>query len=170
MTNSSSKYIILGKIGAAYGIHGWLKIRTYTEYGENILNYQPWYLGSGEDQWQEITVEDSKPHGGGIIVKFPGINSPEEARLFTGKTIAIQREQLPELTKGEYYWSDLEGLTVINQRGETLGKVIYLIETGSNDVLVVKGVKEIAIPYLPGKVVLQVDLKMKEIHVDWEEI
>jgi 16S rRNA processing protein RimM len=170
MTETTAKHIVVGKLGAAYGINGWIKVQTYTEFGANILEYSPWYLSEPDNSWTAVTLEDSKPHGNGIIVKFPNIETPEEVRLWTGRTISILRSQLPALDQHEYYWSDLEGLTVINQRGETLGKVVYLIETGANDVLVVKGEKEHAIPYLPGNVVMSVDLAKKEIHVDWELI
>lgn len=170
MTDANSKYILVGKIGATYGVIGWLKIQTYTEFGANILDYSPWYLSEPDGSLREATIEAGKAHGNSFIVKFPGIETPEAARLLTGKTISIKRSQLPDLKQDEFYWSDLEGLTVINQHGEILGKVVYLIETGANDVLVVKGGKEHAIPYLPGSVVLKVDLEKKEIHVDWELI
>lgn len=170
MKKADSRYITVGKIGSTYGVHGWLKIQAYTEFGASILDYQPWYLGQ-DDNWESIQVQDGKTHNNGIIAKLEGINSPEHARLFTGKLIAITRSQLPDLKPDEYYWSDLEGLTVINQHGETLGTVSYLIATGANDVLVVKGEKiEQAIPYLPGKFVTKVDLAKGEIHVDWELI
>lgn len=172
MSEDNSKYIVVGKIGATYGIAGWLKIHTYTEFGANILNYSPWYLSSDSDQqsYREIIIEAGKPHGNSFIAKFTGVDTPEAARLYTGKTISIKRSQLPDLNQGEYYWSDLVGLTVINIRGEVLGKVSYLIETGANDVLVIKGDKEHAIPYLPGSVVVKVDLAKQEIIVDWELI
>ena len=170
MQKADAAYIVIGKIGATYGIRGWLKIHSYTEFGANILEYKPWYLSRLQNEWYAVDVEDGKMHGKGVIAKFAGVNSPEEARLLIGKEIAIHRSQLPTLQKNEYYWSDLEGLTVINQAGQTLGKVIYLIETGSNDVLVIKGDKEYAIPYLPGTVILNVDLEKHEIHVDWELI
>jgi 16S rRNA processing protein RimM len=162
------KIIKVGKIGSTYGVRGWMKIRSYTEYGDSILDYTPWYLSKDENEWREVQIEEGRMHNDRVIVKFKGIDNPEEAALLTGHFIGITRAQLPELEKNEFYWSDLEGLTVINQHGDVLGKVIYLIETGSNDVLVVKGEREHAIPYLPGDVVLSVDLEKKEIHVDWE--
>lgn len=168
MKNADSTYITIGKIGSSFGVHGWLKISTYTEYGPDILDYRPWYTSRNGRDWKEIDVEDGKQHGNGVIAKLAGIDTPEDARLLTGTLIAIQRSQLPELTKGEFYWSDLIGLTVINKDGTELGKVIYLMETGSNDVLVIKGNKEHAIPYLPGSVVLDINLEKKEIRVDWE--
>jgi 16S rRNA processing protein RimM len=169
MTDANSKYIVVGKIGATYGVTGWLKIHAFTEFGTNILDYSPWYLsGPDENQMREIIIEDGKPHGKGVIAKFTGIDNPESARLLTGTIIHIKRTQLPPLEKDEYYWSDLEGLTVINQNGDILGQISYLIETGANDVLVVKGTKEYAIPYLPGSVVLSIDLVKKEMLVNWE--
>lgn len=170
MTQSdTTNYVIVGQIGSTYGIRGWLKILSYTELVNNITAFNPWYI-DGIHGWKAIKVEDCKEHGKGVIAKLAGYNNPEEARLLSGKKIAILRSQLPALPRDEYYWSDLKGLTVIDQHGETLGKVIYLMETGSNDVLVVKGTKEHAIPYLPGEVVTSIDLAKGEMIVNWEVI
>ncbi len=167
MKNTDQNFIIIGKFGSTYGIQGWIKVQAYTEFGADILEYLPWSLLRNR-AWTPIQIESGKTYGNGIIVKLQGINTPEEARFLTGLAIGIPRSRLPRLKENEYYWSDLVGLTVINQRGETLGKVINLMETGSNDVLVVKGDKEHAIPYLPGKVITRIDLDKQEIHVDWE--
>ncbi|OGT60128.1 MAG: 16S rRNA processing protein RimM [Gammaproteobacteria bacterium RIFCSPHIGHO2_12_FULL_45_12] len=169
MKHAETTYLTVGKIGAAYGVKGWLKIVSYTEYGASLLDYEPWYLSQAGGNWTSVKIEQGRLYGKGIIAKFPGIDNPEDARLLTGKHIAITRAQLPDLANDEFYWSDLEGLTVINQRGQVLGTVNYLIETGSNDVLVVKGEKERAIPYLK-HVILKVDLTQREIHVDWDDL
>jgi 16S rRNA processing protein RimM len=76
---------------------------------------------------------------------------------------------LPPAPEGEYYWTDLIGLTVINREGVTLGQVDHLLETGANDVLVVKGERERLIPFLLELVVLEVDLAQRMLRVDWEE-
>lgn len=168
--SEADKYILVGKIGAVYGINGWLKIQTFTEYGDDLLEYAPWYLCGPDGVMHETTIDEGKIHGKGLIAKFAEYDLPETARVLTGKTIHIKRSQLPPLKPDEYYWSDLVGLTVINQKGETLGQISYLIETGSNDVIVIKGITEIAIPYLPGSVVLNIDLAKKEMLVDWEPL
>lgn len=168
-TPTDPTYIIVGKIGATHGVHGWLKIQSYTEFNASILQYQPWYLSRDGATWELVQIEQGRMMGDMPYAKFPEINNPEEARLLTGRLIAVKRSQLPELAKDEYLWSDLIGLTVIDQHGHTLGTVTYLMETGSNDVLVVKGEKEHAIPYL-SQVILRIDLDKKEIHVDWELI
>jgi 16S rRNA processing protein RimM len=170
MNKADTGYIIVGKIGSTYGIQGWLKVFSFTEEMANILDYEPWYLEEGST-WQAIQRNAAREHGKCVIAKFAGCNTPEQARLLTGKKIAVKRSQLPDLAKGEYYWKDLEGLTVINQDGDALGKVKYLIETGANDVLVIEHQgKEHAIPYLPGNVVTRIDLDKQEIQVDWELI
>lgn len=163
----NTKYVVVGRVGSTYGVQGWLKIQSFTEWADNILDYTPWYIEEN-NEWKAFTVAEGRVHGKGMIVKFAGWDTPEKSRLLSGKKIAITRSQLPALPKDEYYWSDLEGLTVINQDGEILGKVSYLISTGSNDVLVIKGEKEFAIPYLPEDVIKSIDLEKKEIHVDWE--
>jgi len=168
MKKTDDTYITIGKIGSTYGVHGWLKIHAFTEFSASILDYQPWFIENKKNGWEALQIEDARAHGNTIIVKLADFNTPEAARLLTGIEIAIKRTQLPTLEKNEYYWSDLIGLTVINKNGEVLGKVIYLMATGSNDVLIVKGENEHAIPYFFGEVVLSVDLAKQEIQVDWE--
>ncbi len=169
VTENADDYITVGKIGASYGVKGWVKIHSFTEPVTNIIEYSPWYLKEGQD-WKLTQIVDGRAHGKGLIAKFTGYDSPEQAAALTGKVIAIKRLQLPSLEKNEFYWSDLEGLTVINQDEKTLGTVAYILETGANDVLVVKSDKEHAIPYLPGSVVLSVDLVKREIRVQWDLI
>lgn len=163
-----TEYVVVGKIGATYGIKGWVKITSFTESIPDILDYSPWYLEDKQD-WKLIDVIEGRTHGKGVVAKIKGFDNPEQARLLNGKCIAINRSQLPKLKQQEYYWSDLKGLTVINQQNEVLGTVIYLIATGSNDVLVIKGEKEFAIPYLP-EVVTSIDLTEKIMHVNWDLI
>ncbi len=171
MTNTKADAnVIIGKIGTSFGVHGWLKVHTYTEFGPGILEYQPWFIQRPNGKTELLDIEDSKCQGEQVLIKVKNFDSPEAARLLTNLLIVVPREQLAVLEKNEYYWSDLIGLTVIDQAGVTLGKVTHLMETGSNDVLVIKGDKEYAIPYLFGSVVLSVDLEKKEIHVNWELI
>lgn len=159
----------MGCLGSPYGVHGWLKLYSYTQPIDNILNYPQWYLQT-ETGWQLITSVETQtqPHGKYIRVKIAGCDSPEQARLYTNALIAVTRDQLPELADGEYYWSDLEGLSVVNTRGVALGQVDHLFSTGANDVMVVKGERERLLPYIKN-VVLEVDLVQKKMVVEWDE-
>jgi 16S rRNA processing protein RimM len=91
-----------------------------------------------------------------------------EADRLRGYLIGIKKNDLPILEKGKYYWSDLIGLEVFNQEKFNFGVVDSIMETGSNDVLVIKGEKETLIPYLDN-VILNIDLVKKSILVDWDE-
>lgn len=158
--------IIIGRFGSVYGIKGWIKIISFTDPKQKILQYQPWWIKKNQ-QWQQIHTEDSRWHGKDIIAKLPNINDRDLAKTYTNIDINIQHNQLPKLPKGEYYWSDLEELTVIDKLGKKLGMVDHLMETGSNDVLVIKNGKQHLIPYTDN-VIIKVDLKKKIIKVDWE--
>jgi len=163
----SEQWVTVGRIGSAHGIRGWNRIISFTQPVDNILNYSPWQMKiNGE--WQEIKISSGQPHGQHVIAHIVGSNDRDQAQALTGADIAISKEQLAKLKDDEYYWSDLEGLTVINQDGTELGQVQGLMETGANDVLVIKGEKELAIPYLPGTYVTKVDLAKQAIHVNWD--
>jgi 16S rRNA processing protein RimM len=75
---------------------------------------------------------------------------------------------LPETAPDEYYWTDLEGMQVVNIDGRLLGRVAYLLATGANDVLVVQGDEEILVPFVAGSVIRNVDMAKGVISVDWQ--
>ncbi|MCG9949784.1 ribosome maturation factor RimM [Providencia rettgeri] len=165
--------IVLGKLGAAYGIRGWLKVFSSTEHAESIFDYQPWFIQRSA-QWQHIEIEDWKHHNKDIIVKLGGVDDRDAAALLTNFEIAVNSTQLPEL-ENEYYWKDLMGCQVVTLQGYGLGIVTDMMETGSNDVLVIKanlkdafGIKERLVPFLDGQVIKKVDLDAKLIEVDWD--
>ena len=114
-----------------------------------------------------IEVKEGRRQGRGIVVHLMGYDDREQATALVGADIAVPRTQLPRLKKGEYYWSQLQGLRVTNLQGVELGRVSHLFETGSNDVLVVAGEREYLIPYLPD-VVQAIDLDAGTLSVDWD--
>jgi 16S rRNA processing protein RimM len=159
--------VIVGRIGGVYGVNGWLRVSSFTEPRDNLLTYQPWMLEQG-DGWRTHPPTAVKPHGQGFIAQFPGINDRDGAARLTGKHIAVARAALPTPEEGEYYWRDLEGLTVW-QRGEALGVVQYLLDTGASPVLVVRGeAREVLIPFVDAHVE-NVDLAQGRIDVNWDE-
>ena len=159
--------VILGRISGLFGVRGWVKVYSYTEPREAVLNYGRWLL-SGKDGWREATVAEGKRHGKTVIVRIEGYDDRDQAAGLIGTEIGVPRDELPETGDDQYYWSDLEGLKVVNREGTVLGKVDHLLETGANDVMVVKGEGERLIPFVIDKVVLGVDLANGEISVDWE--
>ena len=144
-----------------------MKVYSYTEPREAVLNYDRGLLSS-QDGWQEATVAEGQRHGKTVIVRIEGYDDRDQAAGLVGTEIGVPRDALPETGSDQYYWSDLEGLRVIHRDGSELGRVDYLLETGANDVMVVKGETEHLIPFVMDKVVLGVDLANGEIRVDWE--
>ena len=150
-----------------FGVKGWVKVFSYTQPREAILDYDCWYLKRNEN-WLPSGIKDGKQHGKGVIAQIEGIDDRDEAARLIGCDIAVSRNELPKVEKNTYYWTDLEGLKVVHSDGSELGTVAYLMETGANDVLVVQGETERLIPFIADEVILDVDLDKGVISVDWE--
>ena len=171
MSNASDT-IILGRIGAPYGVKGWVKVNTFTDESTGIFDYSPWLLGPAHKQ---VTVDQWKSHNNGLVAKLSGVDNRDQAEMIKNLDIAIQASQLPELEEGEFYWRDLVGMQVVTDKGYNLGSVKELFETGANDVMLVQanfndafGQKERLIPYLMDQVILDIDKASKTIKVDWD--
>ncbi len=164
---TDSRPVVLGRISGVFGVRGWVKIYSYTEPREAVLQYKDWLL-SKKDGWQPVTVAEGKRHGKTVIARIDGIDDRDEAAGHIGRDIGVPREALPKVDDGQYYWSDLEGLLVVRMDGAELGRVAYLLETGANDVMVIEGEQELLVPFVKGEVVIDVDLDEGLIRVDWE--
>lgn len=172
MHDADSKAILVGRIGGPYGIKGWVKIRSYTQPAENLFSYED-YKVRRDGQWQSIVFEAGKAHGKGLVAQIVGIEDRTEAESLKGLEISVPIAELQELAADEYYWHQLEGLQVF--AGEQLfGRVDHLLETGANDVLVVRPCegsidqRERLIPWLRDEVVKRVDVPGSRIDVVWD--
>ncbi|MFB0975303.1 MAG: ribosome maturation factor RimM [Tolumonas sp.] len=168
------KSVIVGRLGAVYGIKGWLKVNSFTDNPESIFDYTPWFI-MNKGEWREIQLTSWKRHNNGLICKLDGVDSREDAQALTGVDIAVLSDQLPALPQGEYYWRDLIGCAVVTTKGYQLGTVSELMETGSNDVLVVQAnlndafsMKERLIPFIDEQVIKHIDITARLIEVDWD--
>lgn len=161
------RYLLVGRISGLYGIRGWVRVYSYTECRQDILDYTPWYL-KRDGRWSARRPIKGRLQGGTVVAALEGIDSRDSAALWMGREIAIRREQLPSLEEGRYYWADLVGLRVFTLQGSHLGRVKRLLETGANDILAVEGERERLIPFLTGAVVKRVDLSQGVLVVDWD--
>ena len=135
--SSHQEPVVLGKIGASHGIKGWLKITSYTDSVEDIFSYSPW-LVKEQGEWREVKVEQWRFQGKALIAELEGVSTRDQAQMLTNSEIAIPAELMKELPEDEFYWRDLIGCKVVNTKGYNMGKVEQIVETGSNDVLLVK--------------------------------
>jgi 16S rRNA processing protein RimM len=168
-TEGDDRLVTLGRVSGLFGVRGWVKVYSDTDPRENIVRYSPWFLKKKGQQWQEWKLEKGQRQGKHVVAKLAGIDDRDAAAELMGALIAVRRSQFSGANEpGEYYWTDLEGLSVTTDKGVELGRVVRLFETGSNDVLVVKGERERLIPYLWQQVVLEVDLEAGTMVVDWD--
>jgi 16S rRNA processing protein RimM len=155
-----------------HGVRGEVKVYSFTDPIDNLLDYRHWTLRrKGEMRQAELVT--GRLHGKVLVATLKGLNDREEARLLAEFEICIPRSQLPQLTDGEYYWYQLEGLRVINQDGQLLGRIDHLLETGSNDVMAIKPCagslddRERLLPYTE-QCVLGIDMAAGEMQVNWD--
>ncbi len=159
--------VIMGRVAAAHGIRGWIKVQPFTEYLDSLMDYPSWWLGPENGPWREVEVRQCEVHSKTLAAQLADCSDRNAAEKLKGLLIAVPRSSLPEQDEDEYYWADLIGLAVVNGAGETLGTVANLLETGANDVLCVRSESgEILIPFVDSAI-KQVDLKSGVIRVDW---
>jgi 16S rRNA processing protein RimM len=162
-----SSLVEVGEIVGAFGVLGWVKVRSFTDPPANILNYIPWALGSSEAPRSAKLVE-GRPQGAAVVARLQGVEDRDQAIALKGTRILVPRQCFPYASPGTYYWADLIGLDVLTVAGVALGKVRGLLETGANDVLDVKGERDRLIPFVVGEFVKNVDLAESLIIVDWD--
>ncbi|MDA0790295.1 MAG: ribosome maturation factor RimM [Proteobacteria bacterium] len=191
-------WLLIGRISAAHGIRGWVKVYSYTDPMEQIIDYSPWLLRrqrrvngktdpstssqrvSEQEKKQEqveerqVEVVEGRRQGKGVAVRLSGFEDRNEAETLIGLDIWVSRDRLPQLEPGEYYWHQLEDLVVVNGKGVTLGKVGAIMDTGGRDVLEVVPTPGSVddqvrlIPYVPDQIVSEVNLQAGLLRVDWD--
>ncbi len=159
--------IVLGRISGVFGVRGWVKVYSYTDPREAVLNYKNWLLGH-DGEWRPARVAEGRRHGKTVVARVDGFEDRDQAAALVGDEIAVPRDELPETEDGHYYWSDLEGLKVVRRDGSEIGTLAYLLETGTHDVMVIEGEDECLIPFVKDRIVTDVDLPTGVITVDWE--
>lgn len=162
---SDSKKILIAKIQAHQGLKGWLKIYSYSETSEKFSKYSYFFISNEENNYIQLKVEKII-FDKNIKIKFENYNSREELEKYIGKYLYIENDQLDELEVNQFYWEELIGLEVYLENDDKIGVVSDIIETGSNDVLVIQGNKEYLIPYLYGESIKKISLKDKKIIIN----
>lgn len=169
MPSHAEKRLLVGRIVGLFGVDGWVKIESYTEPRERIFRYKPWLLRHAQRGESEIPAASGRAQGKGLVGRLPQVDDRVAAAALVGSEIWVARSQLPQAGRGEYYWIDLEGLSVVTATGVGLGTVSHLFATGANDVLVVKDAdRERMIPFVLDRFVKEVDLDAGRITVDWD--
>ncbi|NNC23216.1 16S rRNA processing protein RimM [Salinisphaera sp. USBA-960] len=161
----------MGRITGLFGISGWVKVYSFTDPIDNLIDYSPWLLGN---DLGERALLDARRQGKTLIAQLTAedgqaICSRDAAAGLVGADITVDRSQMPPLPKDQYYWCDLIGSAVVNRQRVQLGRVVNMLETGAHDVLVLEGERERLIPFAPGQTVDHVDPDLGRIDVDWPD-
>jgi len=161
----------MGRISAPFGVKGWVRVQPFTETADGLKPYAAWWLNTPSG-WREVEVQAVEVHVADVVAKLAGCDDRDAAAAFKGVVVAVSRAAFPPAQQGEYYWADLLGLSVKNSEGLVLGVVSAMLETGANDVMVVRhdgqGLdgEERLIPFI-AEVVKRVDMAARLIEVEW---
>lgn len=156
-------FIVIGKIRRPHGVRGELLMEVYTEFPERIVKGLEVFIGDEHEAW---LVNRCRIHGHGLLVGFEGIEDPDSAGFFRNQIVYSRADKIPSLPEGEYYHHQLVGLQVFQDNGARLGEIIELLETGANDVCIVRNDRgiEILLPMIDS-VVEKIDLENRVMTV-----
>ena len=171
MSRQRGEDLVLGKIRGVFGVKGWLRVESYTDPAENILDYARWRVDTPSGH-RFFRPAEGRWHGPGLIVQLATedgglIADRESAQALVNASISVSRTELPELRDGEFYWVDLIGLEVFGLEGQRLGRVAEVIDNPAHPILRLDDPAHMQIPFVRGPIVTGIDLKAGRIDVLW---
>jgi 16S rRNA processing protein RimM len=166
--NEEAVWIALGRLGAPYGIRGWIHVESYTDPAARLLEYRQWALRLPTGERQLRRVSAARVHARGLVAQLEGVSARDAAAALTGAVVEVERAALPPLGEREYYRADLSGFRVRNLEGADLGQVSHFVDAPAGTVMVTKaaGGREHWVLAAP-KHLRRVDPAAREIVVDW---
>ena len=156
-------YLAVGLLRKPHGLRGDLLLQVYSDFPERIRPGTTIFVG---DDHRPLKITRRRPHNDGLILGFEGIESAEQAGKYRATLAYVPSTDRPALPPGEYYHHEIIGLTVFDETGNELGRLTEIIQTGANDVYVVKPARgsDILLPALK-EVILGVDLETQVMRV-----
>jgi 16S rRNA processing protein RimM len=163
---ASPAAVVLGRVGAPFGVQGWVKVTSYTEPAAGIASYPLWTLVRGGET-RQVRVLESKRAGHAIAVRLEGVGTREAAQALTGAEVQVERSALPPAGPKEHYLHDLLGLEAVNREGVPLGRVDGFLELPAHPVAVLRdGKLERLVPVVRERLIA-VDLEAGRVTFDW---
>jgi 16S rRNA processing protein RimM len=156
-------YLVVGFLRRAHGVRGEIIMDLHTDFPERLRSGRRLFVG---DKHQLLTLSGVRPHAKGLLVKFTGVETPEDVVPFRNQWVYVKAADVPGLPEGKLYQHELFGFQVVDEHGNPLGELVEIIETGANDVYVVRNEsgKEILLPAIPS-VILETDGERRLIRV-----
>ena len=166
--DSTDSLVAIGRILRPFGIRGEVRVEPLSDVPERFQRLEllrDVRLVTPSGKVVVTSVTRAWAHGGGYVLAFEGLSTPEQAAVFRGGFIKIPMDRVPALPPDQYYQFELIGLTVLDQTGRTLGKLGEVLETGSNAVFVVHGPEGETLLPATRHVVTRVDLRQRTMTV-----
>jgi 16S rRNA processing protein RimM len=158
-------YLSLGFLRRPHGVRGEIIMDLHTDFPDRLRKGRKLFVG---EEYRPVTLESIRPHGHGVLIKFKTIDTPEDAGQFRNQWVYAKTKDLPPLPKGQHYQHELLGINVVDENGNSLGVLAEIMETGANDVYLVRDEagKEILLPNIPS-VVLDRDFgrRIMKVHL-----
>ena len=156
---AENAFLIIGKVVGVHGVKGTIRVYSDSESDDAFSAGSILFLTDTRGEKKTYTVKWAKPHARVMLVCLEGIDHRDVAEPLVGCLVSILRESLPDLEEGVYYWFELIGLAVFSETERYIGSLESIIQTGSNDVYVVRdGDAETLVPAL-ASVVIDIDLE-----------
>ena len=148
-------YLSVGFLRRPHGVKGEIIMDLHTDFPERMKKGRKLLIGEGH---KPMTLTNVRPHQTGLLVKFKDIDTPEDAGLFRNQWVYVLTQDVP-LPEGQHYKHELLGLKIEDENGNLLGELVEILETGANDVYVVRNDagKETLLPNIPS-VILDLDI------------
>ncbi|WKZ48938.1 MAG: ribosome maturation factor RimM [Anaerolineales bacterium] len=156
-------YLSVGFLRRPHGVHGEIIMDLHTDFPERMKKGRKLFIG---EEYKPMTLASVRPHQAGLLVKFKGVETPEEAGLYRNQWAFVKKADVPPLPEGTIYQHELIGFRVVDEGGNPLGELVEILETGANDVYVVRddSGKEILLPAIPS-VILDVEAGSRTLRV-----
>jgi 16S rRNA processing protein RimM len=158
-------YLVVGFLRRAHGVQGELIMDLHTDFPERLRSGKKLFIG--EDR-TAMTLSGTRPHAKGMLVKFRGVETPEDAGRYRNQWVYVKASEVPSLPEGKLYQHELFGFEVVDENGNSLGKLVEIIETGANDVYVVRDAdgRELLLPAIPAVILdLDPDRRLMRVHL-----
>ena len=157
------EYLVVGYLRRSHGLHGEMVMEVYTDFPERLKPGSEVYIG---DSYQKMLIAGARYHNEGLLIKFQNLETPEQAGRYRNQSVYVSAADRPVLPKGHYYHHELIGFNVVDEKDESIGTLIEIMQTGANDVYVVQQAdgREVLLPVI-SSVIIAVETTNRQIRV-----
>jgi 16S rRNA processing protein RimM len=163
--NGEPVYLMVGFLRRPHGLRGEIVMDLHTDFPERLKRGRKLLVS---EAYTPLTIESVRNHQQSVLIKFQGIDTPEQAGEYRNQWVYVKASEVPPLPEGKIYQHELFGFQVVDENGKSLGEVVEILETGANNVYVVKDEsgREILLPAIPSVILeLNTERRIMRVHL-----